>query len=767
MITFDTETCGLYGPIVLIQYQEQEDIELYNIWKHPVKETLNLIEHFCAKGVIGFNLTFDWFHICQTYTTLLLLNKNKAPNPRDYAEREAEARFGPCVKPIDAVDLFLVARKTKYQSLMDRKDIRIKRVPSVLAYKLCAELHKRVPIPNVYFARKGDPTRHWRVVEDDEDFKDLVLEFAPSSALKALMADINGEGDNIEKYTDIQPANAPFELGYAPFYDAVKDVGNTWLDHIDHYINFWSTNGRARKYAADDVRYTRTLYGHLGRPASDNDSVLACAVAATRWRGYELDLPRLNRLKTKAQNQLKKASRNFNSPTECRDYLAEVMDDTEKLSLKDGTGKNILKSITAWTTEEVCEQCYGAGCDNCIEGSLPTGTHPAAVRAQEILDHRELAKEIELFNKLLRAGHFHPSFKVIGTLSGRMSGADGLNPQGIKKTDKIRSCFRMNCGGDFDAFEVTLMEAAYQDPDLRKDLMSGKKIHALFGELLYGKTYEEILADKRLYTQAKSCVFAMGYGGNEYTLMTRGGVSEERANDGMRQWNNKYKVWGEKRKAYMDMFCSMRQPGGIGTRVEWHEPADYIESLFGFRRYFTLENRICKALFDLAEKPPEDWTRIKLKVVRRDREQYVGGALRSALFAAAFAIQASNMRAAGNHVIQSSGAEITKALQRRIWDQQPSGIHNWVVRPMNVHDEVLAESSIDLTPVVKEVVESYKKTVPLLAIDWKQGICNWSMKMTVSDLMDKLAQCDPDSFVMYEDKEVEFVEEDDDTVILS
>ena len=37
----------------------------------------------------------------------------------------------------------------------------------------------------------------------------------------------------------------------------------------------------------------------------------------------------------------------------------------------------------------------------------------------------------------------------------------------------------------------------------------------------------------------------------------------------------------------------MTQPGGIGTKVVWKDPADYAETMLGFRRYFTLENRIC------------------------------------------------------------------------------------------------------------------------------------------------------------------------------
>ena len=51
------------------------------------------------------------------------------------------------------------------------------------------------------------------------------------------------------------------------------------------------------------------------------------------------------------------------------------------------------------------------------------------------------AKEIELYDKLLLAGKFHASFIVIGALSSRMAGADGLNAQGIKHTKEVRQMF--------------------------------------------------------------------------------------------------------------------------------------------------------------------------------------------------------------------------------------------------------------------------------------------------------------------------------------
>jgi DNA polymerase I-like protein with 3'-5' exonuclease and polymerase domains len=154
--------------------------------------------------------------------------------------------------------------------------------------------------------------------------------------------------------------------------------------------------------------------------------------------------------------------------------------------------------------------------------------------------------------------------------------------------------------------------------------------------------------------------------------------------------------------------------------------------MFGFRRYFTLENQICKTLFKIAEKPPKSLTAYKSKVVRKDREQTVSGATRSALYAAAFALQAAVTRAAGNHVIQSSGAQITKRVQRKVWDIQPCGVNPWVVQPMNIHDELmcptLPEKCGEVKAAVDDAVESFRDTVPLIKMEWDSNLTTWADK---------------------------------------
>jgi hypothetical protein len=222
----------------------------------------------------------------------------------------------------------------------------------------------------------------------------------------------------------------------------------------------------------------------------------------------------------------------------------------------------------------------------------------------------------------------------------------------------------------------------------------------------------------------------------------------------------------------------MTQPGGIGSKVIWKDPADYAETMLGFRRYFTLENRICKEIFRLANNLPKHWRNcgtivrrekrieakgpvvyahvatislekgvevhrevvlpeeyakeLEIKVVRRDRVQTAGGAVSSALYGAAFSMQAANMRAAANHEIQSPGAEITKHVQRRIWDLQPAGVNDWRVAILNIHDELMCVTRPDMvssvTQVVRDSVEHFRRYVPLIGMDWGEGIANWADK---------------------------------------
>ena len=138
--------------------------------------------------------------------------------------------------------------------------------------------------------------------------------------------------------------------------------------------------------------------------------------------------------------------------------------------------------------------------------------------------------------------------------------------------------------------------------------MTPQKLHALFGMALSGLSYAEVInssgTDNDWYDKGKRGVFALVYGGDWNTLVQKLGVTEARAKAAYADFVKRYPGIGKARNKTFDAFCSMRQPAGIGSAVVWAEPAEYIETFLGFRRYFTLENKICKALFDLARNVP-------------------------------------------------------------------------------------------------------------------------------------------------------------------
>ncbi|KKL57079.1 hypothetical protein LCGC14_2238950, partial [marine sediment metagenome] len=151
MITLDSETCGYHGVMVLLQYAVDDgEIKLYNVWKNPIHETLTLLEWIASQEVCMFNAAFDWFHVSKIHAMFSMFPDHDAI-PEDHIEElailEKQARFSKfCIKPKACIDLMLHARKGPYQSLMERNDIRIRRVPTRLAEPLQRELEKRVEL---------------------------------------------------------------------------------------------------------------------------------------------------------------------------------------------------------------------------------------------------------------------------------------------------------------------------------------------------------------------------------------------------------------------------------------------------------------------------------------------------------------------------------------------------------------------------------------------------------------------------------------------
>ncbi len=245
-------------------------------------------------------------------------------------------------------------------------------------------------------------------------------------------------------------------------------------------------------------------------------------------------------------------------------------------------------------------------------------------------------------------------------------------------------------------------------------------------------SYDDILNTKGTkddkYTRSKSAVFAMLYGGEGYTLMTRLGVPIEVADAAYQRFTGKYKKVGEERRKVFEMFCSMRQTGGIGIEGRVARAGRLHREHLRVPAVLHAREHDLQGLFSTWPRtPPKHWRDLKVKVVRRDRQQTAAGAVQSALFGAAFQIQAGNMRAAANHVIQSAGATVTKHLQRQDLGH-PAGGRPPVrgaphERPRRAPGPVPSRStSTSSTTVVHDTVESFRPRVPLIGIDWGNGL---------------------------------------------
>ena len=466
------------------------------------------------------------------------------------------------------------------------------------------------------------------------------------------------------------------------------------------------------------------LYEYFGRPAAGSDnSVLACQLASSAWRGYAIDKAFIYGTWAHAAGAAALIEER-NSPVAVRARVEELR---LGLPVLERAARKLNDGVTdskAATLEAVGKKAAGTR----------LGTYCAAVAVARSKD-----KEADQCRKLIKAGRFYPQFRVLGALSGRMSGGGGLNPQGIstrKKGSKIRDGFTMASGvlselsgGDFASFQVAISAAVWDDKALTEALRGGKKFHGLFGASIYDMAYDDVKNDDEKYGRAKSGVFLTMFGGQAAKLAETMGITLERAEGGLADLRGRFPGIGRAEDELALRFCAMSQAVDGGP-VVWREPDEFVESVYGVRRYYTLENSIQRALFDLAEKLPP-WLDGKDPVERRvGRKQKSGGALRSALYGAAFGLQGRTLRTAQNHRIQSPEASIAKSLQRQLWDEfQPAGVHPWRLSLLPVHDELVVAHvpGLPLAGAVDRLVETFKGRVPLIAMDWVSGLTSWGI----------------------------------------
>ena len=735
MIFLDTESVGFSGPLLLIQTKRiGESPKVHEVFKVPVSETLELIDSILhVESLCIFNAAHDMFVLTKWYT---ILNKvqdtSKLPDPKEIRAIEEGLDYSriACLKANRIFDLYVILKQTLFSFAVGRqkRPIEIRLIPITAAKTLKNILEKfAVQLPSILFEKFKNklPGEYWEVSPSkQEGFVDFKLNFNPSLGLKSIIKflypDEQIQRIEISKYNQPREEDREFQ----PW-------NNDWPRLLQTHLKYWDTP-QAQSYAKNDVLYLERLYELL---VSKNlwpkevhiDSDLAGHIGTSRARGFNLDMSGI-------QKQLLEAEQSLEDIPDASPHAALVW-------LREVAPPDLLWLVQNTDTKKT------------LIPLSKMGDYPElALRAEKLITQRSAKKKIELLKKLKSVGRYHPDFEVSGTLSNRMSGRGGINPQGINREKSFRELFLLSensehlSGGDFSSQEVTILEAVVKDPDLTLLISENpKRIHEFMAECLFAQILtpikcvdgkngikvewnEDFKANQDEYYQAKQTVYAYIYGAQMATLVKTARISIEQTQRGIDRFIEKLPGLRNFADKIREEFCSMKQPGGLGSPVEWHDPQDQCTSIFGDSRSYILDNRICKFLFNLAANPPEDLKRLSGRVMRRDREQSVTGATQSSLYGTAFGIQAENLRTAGNNYIQSPGAKVTKILQHALWALQPPGISKFVVQLYNVHDELLCVNTCPakVAKLVKKTIVALRAYIPLLNIDWKQELGSWA-----------------------------------------
>lgn len=280
-----------------------------------------------------------------------------------------------------------------------------------------------------------------------------------------------------------------------------------------------------------------------------------------------------------------------------------------------------------------------------------------------LLEWKELEKFITAFGKsLLRHveedGRIHASFDQLGAVSGRITCRDP-NLQQIPKPQKggeaedLRSCFIAPEGykllvADLSNIELRILADVSQDSTMLRFFAEGKDLHSETARLMF-KLGPDVDPKKHLINGvkardiAKTINFGLAYGMGATGLAGRVGVDLETA----KQLMNKYFA------TYKGVAGYLKQSGRKGTEQ------GYTVSLSGRRRSFS-------------------------RAQLTDNKQ-----------------RGEAERAAKNHPIQGTNADILKRALALLINRLPEGVH--IV--LTVHDEIVLETPLGLVETAENVLK--------------------------------------------------------------
>ncbi len=172
------------------------------------------------------------------------------------------------------------------------------------------------------------------------------------------------------------------------------------------------------------------------------------------------------------------------------------------------------------------------------------GMHPLI---DLMLEYRSVAKELSTYiigveEHIAGDGRVHTTYKLHGTVTGRLSSAEPNVQNQPKRKPKVRNIFQAPVGKkllevDYKGAELRVLAHISGDPDLTACFVEGRDLHAEVAKALNAPRI-----------RAKAVNFGIAYGRTEYSFAEEFGVPVEEARQYLHDWFARF----PKAKEYMD-----------------------------------------------------------------------------------------------------------------------------------------------------------------------------------------------------------------------
>lgn len=714
ILWLDTETVGLNGPLMRIQYAVNDGPIVFI--DHPFSDhaaNMALAELFQDRNLVlvAYNASFDvhfiykWLH--EQFYKLPLSSESRP------------------VKPMlcRVLDLQIPAmlhgpfRQFAFSKGKSRSVARVRRIPrkaaDLVRDRVLKELRKHVPsefqILTGTHECKGQP-----------DLCTLSFSVDGRATLKAHARHYGAETLSLPDFWPLVPRE--LEKPWLPYYEP-----ETYRPYVEQCLKVMADpNSPFHIYTRLDIWFLRLLASELLKTTGkaevadliDHHSDCVHAVAYTRYHGFEVDRTVLERTRSFYAAKVDAAQAAIGT--------CDLKSSKQRLEL--------LRSV---------DPLVGASNRKVLE-LLAKSDRPSAPIARSMLDFGMYRQRLLQVEKVLesKTGRAHPDLRVMGTATGRMAGTSGLNWQGIAQAQKnsegqivgLRAAMGCGWGGDFEALEVTIAAAAYNDAQLQADLDAGVDLHSMSASMIpavlkLGYTYEQIRDGylkhdpemTKWRKRGKAGVFSTLYGAQAQKISEVLGCSEGEADGYQKNFFKRYNGIGGYRARAVAAICTADVEKWSSQSVSRMQRA--VTDLLGFERRFDFEAAVADALWRMGSDNLSGIPRGGSVVRTKEKgPQTIEGAVKSALLGGAIAIQQAVSRQVCNSPVQSAGANLTKILMARLWNELRVPI-------LNVHDELIspAAPTARTHEIVKEFLQEYRARVKSLNIEIRP-ISVWSEK---------------------------------------